>query len=78
MNVFKPGQPIYIHTSVNETIHALILSVQVNAKEAIAYEVVWWTNGIRYVEWVKPHEISNIISTSKMKIGFKESLTKAQ
>ena len=77
MNVFKPGQPIYIHTSVNESIHAVILSVQVNAKEAIAYEVVWWDN-TRHVEWVKPHEISNIISTSKMKIGFKESLTKAQ
>lgn len=65
INIYPPGTVIQIN---KEGQLATVNSIQIQSSR-IVYEVCWWYDSARHVEWIEEHEITTR-STDKIRIGF--------
>jgi len=65
--VYAPGSAVQI----GGELEAVVLSVQVKAAAGVLYEVAWWSDGARKVEWVYEFEVRDQGEAPRIGVGFR-------
>lgn len=67
IDVYEIGSEVCLGENITATINAVTIS---GDGHNVQYECVWWSEGARNVEWVRPREINQPVNTRR--IGFLE------
>lgn len=64
LEVFAPGSTVMLGE-----IPALVNALTIRGTDDIQYNVVYWTNGIRYDIWVSSYEVSEKKASGRITLG---------
>lgn len=71
MEVFKPGTQVKLGS-----IHGVVNQVSITGKSLhVEYEVVWWNEGQRVIQWLHDHEVQWDEVSETIEIGFHACIT---
>lgn len=63
--------PVGTKVVVEGDIDGVISAICIRGNDFVSYEVIWWNNRSRVLEWVTEDEVSEMSGDKEMKIGFK-------
>jgi hypothetical protein len=65
LQVFKPGTTV----TVGDDVPAIVRQACI-AADGVTYEVAWWSDRTRIVQWLSEHEVKARDRTELRKVGF--------